>query len=213
MRPADPSFFGGVTGVLLVGGRSRRMGADKARLTLRGESFLAILGARLFGLFGRLRVVGGPCEIRPAEAGVAARDAGAFAWVPDRWPDGGPLGGLCSGLAAVDTPEAFAAACDMPLLDPVVVRAIYPAGGLRSDACVLRAAGRTHPLHAFYRVAALPRLERIFHRGARSLHEALAAIDVVESTIPEALVAAAERSCANVNTPAEFERLRNSARE
>lgn len=218
MRSTDSFSPGKVTGVLLVGGRSRRMGADKARLTLDGESFLAILGARLFGMFGSLRVVGGPAEIHAAEAGIAEvaqpeSGARAYAWVPDGWADGGPLAGLCAGLAAADTPEVFAAGCDMPLLDPDVVRALYPEGGLREDVRVLRSAGRTHPLHAFYRVACLPRLTQAFLRGTRSLKDALAVLDVVETTVPESLAEAAERSCGNVNTPAELERLRGLARQ
>ncbi len=181
------------------------MGSDKAKLEFGGRSLLAVLASRLGDLFDAVRVVGGSEEVRAEDAGLSAS---AFRWIPDRWPGGGPLGGLCSGLAAVETQEAFAAACDMPLLDPDVVRALRPGGGWRADVRVLVAGGRSHPLHAFYRVACLPRLERAFVGGVRSLHEALAGLAVEDVELSGALAARAERSAWNVNTPDDVERVR-----
>lgn len=215
METLDP-FAGRVTGVLLVGGQSRRMGRDKAQLPWEGSTLLAALGARLFAVFGGLRVVGGDRPISASEAGVPpALDApGArrrYDWVPDRWPGAGPLGGLCSGLATLDTPEAFVAACDMPRLDPAVLRALYPAGGLVEDARILRSGGREHPLHGFYRVSCRERLESAFIAGVRSVHEALHGLTVTAVDLPPALAVAGEVSCYNVNTPQDLEALRRSA--
>lgn len=213
-----PSGFAtdAATGLLLVGGGSTRMGADKAGLPWGDETLLRRLVACLFGLFGSVRVVGGPREVSGAEAGAPGGSTGrpgSFGWVPDRWPGAGPLGGLISGLAAASTPEVFAVACDMPLLDPEVVRAMRPAAGWRGDARVLRAAGRTHPLHAWYRTACRARLEEAFAGGVRSLHDALGRLEVVEVELAGPLAERAARSCANANTPAEFDRLRRWAQE
>jgi molybdopterin-guanine dinucleotide biosynthesis protein A len=67
-----------------------------------------------------------------AEVVVVLNDSAAWPdlpgrLVPDAFPGAGPLGGLATGLAAVTTDAALLLACDMPLLQPALLRALLDA--------------------------------------------------------------------------------------
>ena len=180
-------------GIVLCGGRSSRMGTQKAWLPAGDETFL-----------GRtVRVVGGVCspvvvvaadgqELPPLPAGVAV--------VRDAAPDNGPLQGLLAGLTALQgrCEVAFVAACDLPGLSPDLVRAVL-AGLGDAAACVPVAGGRDHPLAAAYRLTASESVVSLLAGGSRRLRDLLAAVPTVR-------LPADERADAlrNINTPAEY---------
>lgn len=103
--------------ILLAGGRSERMGQDKARLAWRGrpliEHMLALLreaGAR------RVHVSGD----RPEHAGI-----------PDAWPGRGPVAGIASVLPHCRDGAVVIVPVDLPLLRPARVRGLVDALGTR----------------------------------------------------------------------------------
>jgi molybdopterin-guanine dinucleotide biosynthesis protein A len=153
-----------VTLVLLTGGRSRRMGTDKASMVVDGRP----LGMRPIEALGAL----------VAEVVVAGRPVPGLAGrvVADTVADAGPLGGVVAGLRAVRTPLAIAVACDMPSLVPAVVELLL--ARLRADPGLLAACcdgpHGIEPLPLALRsTAALP-LEVALMRGERALRSALA---------------------------------------
>jgi molybdopterin-guanine dinucleotide biosynthesis protein A len=102
-----------VTGVILAGGKSRRMGRDKALLDFDGAPLIARVIARV------QRVC--------AETIIVANDAEAYARlgvrvVSDVYPGKGSLGGIFSGLQAAREEYALAVACDMPFLNDALLR-------------------------------------------------------------------------------------------
>ncbi len=136
----------GVAGILLAGGRSQRMGRDKASLPWHGST----LARRAAGLLARLAeppviVVCAPGQELP----------GMPAWVEvvhDPEPALGPLAGLAAGLAAAGPRAEVAAVCavDAPLAHPAVLAALL--GALGTAAAVVPLAGdRPQPLLAVYR--------------------------------------------------------------
>ena len=180
-------------GVVLCGGRSRRMGTAKAWLPAGAETFL-----------GRtVRVVGGCCspvvvvaacgqELPPLPAGVEV--------VRDGEPDNGPLQGLLAGLDALTgrCDVAFVAACDLPDLSPELIAAVRVGLG-DTLACVPVAGGRPHPLAAAYRLSVRDTVASLLADGRRRLTDLLAAVPTV--WLPADAFAAALR---NVNTPADL---------
>jgi molybdopterin-guanine dinucleotide biosynthesis protein A len=99
------------SGVIVAGGRSRRLGEDKRRLKLWGEHGPTLL-EHTVDLIARV------CD----EAIVVLNDAEAWPDLPARfvgdvYPDGGALGGIYSGLAAARHEYALVVAADMPLLN------------------------------------------------------------------------------------------------
>src|SRR3972149_5635096 len=128
-------------GIVLAGGKSRRLGVDKALLSLGGAPPHTVV-QRVSLVCPRVIVaVDRPGRYR--RLGLPAR------FVADASPGLGPLAGLQSGLQACITAHAFVVACDLPFLNMELLR--YMAGLPRSyQALVPRSAGRDHPLPAVY---------------------------------------------------------------
>ncbi len=98
-----------VTGVLLAGGKSRRMGLDKRFLKLDGETLLRRALSVYERLFPEILVV-------VAEPVPELVDIG-HQIVTDLIPNCATLGGLYTGLSVASSPRIFAAACDMPFFE------------------------------------------------------------------------------------------------
>lgn len=175
------------------------MGTDKAFLPVAGVPMIEWIAAALRVACADVIVV------TKHEAGTAD----AYARLGVRVIDDGvreqaPLIGLRAGLAAVETPWAFVASCDLPFLSPHAVRLLADlAPGY--DAAAPYIDGRWHPLHAVYAVAALAAVERVIAGGERRMTAALAALRVRAVTAAELQAAdPALETLRNVNTPEEY---------
>ena len=116
------------SGVVLTGGRSTRMGQDKAFLRLADRSEpLVMTSARALRDAGAAGVV---C-VGGARAKLTALGLDV---VPDDHPDEGPLGGLLTGLRVARLPIVVVLTCDMPSIDAVSVRTMVQALIERPDA-------------------------------------------------------------------------------
>ena len=144
-------------GIILCGGRSSRMGRDKASLPFGSELMLQrVLRLVTEGLSG------GPVVI------VAARDQelpplpAAVRIARDQYPEHGPLEGLAAGMEVLaqiaDT--AFVTSCDVPLLNPDVIRLLLSTPG-EWDAVVPQEERFLHPLCAVYRTSTLATIRRL----------------------------------------------------
>jgi molybdenum cofactor guanylyltransferase len=170
----------GLTGVLLVGGASRRFGSAKALAELEGET----LAARAW------RLLGDACVERFA----VGRDIGLpFPTLPDAVLGAGPLGGIVAGLRAATHHIAVVIPVDMPLLTVASLQAL-------ADACRDVAVPESGPLPGAYAKRALPELERALDRGDFALRHVIAGLDT-------AVVRLADDVLANVNTRNDLERL------
>jgi molybdopterin-guanine dinucleotide biosynthesis protein A len=170
----------GLTGILLVGGASRRFGSAKSLAELDGET----LADRAW------RLLGEACEERLA----VGRSTGLpFSTTPDAVFGGGPLAGIVTGLRAARYAIAVVIPVDMPLLD---VRSLHAL----ADACRDAAVPQSGPLPGAYARRALPTLERALERGDFALRHVLEGLEVATVELDEALLT-------NVNEPEDLERL------
>lgn len=127
--------------IVLAGGRSSRLGRDKAEVVVDGRSLLDHTLAACAGL-GPVVVVGPP------------RDLGAdLVQVREDPVHGGPVAAIAVALPHVGTAEVLVLACDMPRIADLVPL-LVPAGA-DGDAVVARDRDRVQPLAGRYRVAAL----------------------------------------------------------
>jgi molybdopterin-guanine dinucleotide biosynthesis protein A len=174
-------------GLVLAGGRSSRMGRDKATLPWRE-------GTLLDHMLGVLHAAG-------AARCIVAGDRDGYDAVPDRWPGRGPVGGLASAAAALPACRLMVVPVDMPLLDAGLLQPLVASVGR----CAHWQAG-TLPMVLTLDDASRVVLDRIVaDPGPRcSLHAVAAALDAV--VLP--LDAAGERGLANANTPAQWSALR-----
>ena len=191
-----------VTGVLLAGGKSRRMGEDKRYLVVGEQTLLERGLAVLCSIFQEvLVVIAQDSPLLDVDAKV----------VRDLVPDCGSLGGLYTGLMQATTPYIFVVACDMPFLSPAVITQ-FTSRRATADIVMAKLADRLHPMHALYGKRCLPVIEQMIQ--ARQLkiqemvsHESLRVRYVTETDL--LTIDPSGRSFQNVNTPADLEVARS----
>lgn len=162
---------------VLCGGRSRRMGADKALCLVdrEGRGLLAALAGQLAERFGEVVLV---TDDRRKLAPVA--DLRPFSQVDDQRPGAGPVGAILTALASLPERPVFIMACDMPVIDwPVVGRLKKLMDESGAAAALPRHNGRLEPLYAFYGPGAAPVLGRGLDEGRSSVRENLALMNTV----------------------------------
>lgn len=187
--------YGDVTGVILAGGASRRMGRDKATLLVHGESLFARVAAALGEVLPRLLIAGERPDL--AAPGLVCH--------ADLYP-GSALGGLYTGLTAVSTAYMFAAACDLPYPDARLVRLLLDRRH-GWDAVVIRSARGWEPLFAVYAKSCLEPMRRRLETGELGIQALLTELRVCEVTADE-MFPGWEHSLVNLNTPADLASIR-----
>ena len=156
---ARPTRIEGLAGVILAGGKSSRFGSNKALALHDGRAMVQWIADRLSPLFDELLLVTNHPE------SYAFLD---WPMCPDRYPDCGPLAGIHAALSTIGKPGAFVCACDMPLLDPKLIRFLC---GLVDDrqAVIPWLPEGPEPLHAVYNKSALPVIEASLRAGRRKI--------------------------------------------
>jgi molybdopterin-guanine dinucleotide biosynthesis protein A len=144
--------------IVLAGGKSTRLGRDKASEPLLGVPLLQRVLDRLEGLVDEYVVVVRAGQVLPP---LSAHDVKV---VEDLYPETGPLGGIYTGLSAVRALHAVVVACDMPLLQrPLIAELLRLAPG--HDAVVPLSDGLPQPLCATYARACLEPARRQLEAG------------------------------------------------
>ena len=146
-----------MTGAILVGGKSRRMGFNKAFIEINGKSIIEGAIETLRTLFPHLIIVASSDNILEYER-LNVRT------VADIYAGAGSLGGIYTALFHSPSPYCFVTACDMPLLDSAVIqRMVAEAKG--HDAVIPTINGRFHPLHAIYSRRCMAQMEEMIEGG------------------------------------------------
>ena len=189
-----------VSGVVLAGGLSRRMGGSpKGLLRFGGRPLIQHIVETLTSVLSDSLIV----TNSPDLYGFLGRPM-----VADVFPDGGALGGLYSGLRAVEGDAALCVACDMPFLSRDLLA--YLAGrSAEADVVIPDAGGELQTLHAVYGKACLDPMERRLRAGQLRVigfFDDVRVLRIPASTIRE--VADPDRVFTNLNTPADLERAR-----
>jgi molybdopterin-guanine dinucleotide biosynthesis protein A len=188
-----------MTGVLVAGGKSRRMGRDKRFLELGGQTLLQRALSVLRELFPEVLLA--LAEPLPQSTGQGCRV------VIDRIPNCATLGGLYTGLASASHPRIFAVGCDMPFLNPDVVRRL---SGLdvQADVVMPKLATGLQPMHAVYSKACLPHVERMARARQFKVQALTEVSGLTVKLVPEQDFLDVDPqllSFFNINTPADLE--------
>lgn len=189
-----------ISSILLAGGRSSRLGTDKARIKLDGRLMM------LQGIAEKLLAV--------SDEVIIATDGRRYdklrvkvKWVEDVYPGAGSLVGLYSGLREASSDYALVVACDMPFLNLDLLR--YMIALPRDyDVLIPKLGDKIEPLHAIYSKKCLPPIERSLKAGHLKIVDFLGEVlvrylpkEVIESYDPE------HRSFFNINS---LEQLREA---
>lgn len=141
-----------MTGIILVGGKSSRMGEDKAFMNVRGVPVFKRILNVFEDIFDEILII----------TNKEGRFAGCgYPEVADIIPDRGPLGGIYTGLKYAKSDSIFVASCDLPFIHTSIVKMIIKESNMY-DIVVPDIDGMLHPLHATYSKRCMPYiLERI----------------------------------------------------
>lgn len=194
-----PEMIPSMSGVLVAGGKSRRMGRDKRLLELGGQTLLQRVLSVLQSLFAEVLVV--VAEPLPQLPGQGYRV------VTDLIPNRATLGGLYTGLSLARHPRIFAVGCDMPFLNPAAVLRLVELGG-QADVVMPKLATGLQPMHAVYAKICLPHLERMVQACHLKVQDLVEVPGLTVRLISEKDLGDVDPqllSFFNVNTPADLE--------
>ena len=138
-----------MTSIVLAGGKSIRLGWEKALEKIGGQPLIQQVIGRLSSLGNEIIVVTSQFNTLPA-LGVKQ--------VTDIYPDKGPLGGIYSGLRAAPCFYCLVVGCDMPLLNVALLRYIMELSP-GFDVVIPRVGSNVEPLHAVYSKNCLATIE------------------------------------------------------
>jgi molybdenum cofactor guanylyltransferase len=184
-----------MTGIILAGGESRRMGTDKSLLDINGRPMIEHVLAVFAGLFKKTIIVTNTPDRYRVYGVELTRDVLAIR---------GPLTGIYSGLLRSGDEYNFVAACDMPFLNPQLISYM---GGIAAghDAVVPMFGGYLEPLHAIYRKGILPVIETQVRKQDRRIRGMFDHIQVRYLTEEEIIrFDPQKQSFRNLNTPKEY---------
>jgi len=200
-----PGWETRVSGTLLAGGQSRRMGGrNKALLELGGRTVIERAADVLLRVFREVNVITNSPQLF------------SFLGLPmfaDILPGRGSVGGLLTALTVSKAPWTLIVACDMPFLDERVIRHMLRLVD-EHDVIVPRIGAHLEPLHAIYSQRCLPHARQVATSGDLRIWNFYDQVDTLE--VPEDDIAKIDpqfRFIINLNTPRDLEDARQLVRQ
>ncbi|HEY8240069.1 MAG TPA: NTP transferase domain-containing protein [Kiritimatiellia bacterium] len=179
-------------GLVLAGGRSKRMGQDKALMVLQGRPQLDVCVELLGTVCERVFV-----STRPDQADEPGRKK--HPQIVDAFGEIGPMGGILSAMAEHPGWAWLVVACDLPRLDASTLRHLIAHRNVSRLATAYRGhENLPEPLCAIYEPAYFERLKEFLDQGIQCPRKAMIRSDVELLELPD------PRVLENVNTPGDF---------
>ena len=184
-----------ITGIILAGGRSSRMGTDKGLLDLNGKTFLQYSMEALNPLVSKIMII----------SDNAAYDIFNLERVEDIIKDSGPLAGIYTGLNKSKTEYNLVLSCDIPLVQSNVLKILIEEED-NHDIVQIKSNGRDMPLIALYRKHCENKFLELLQNNERRLHVAVNQCRVKSVK----LNTESEMFTKNINTPEDLKNLKDA---
>lgn len=176
--------------VILAGGKSSRMGTDKALLAMEDKNFIMKL-CDTFSFFEEKMIARG---YRNEMQGVT------WPVIPDIYPEHGPIGGLHGALSSCCSDALFCIPCDMPLIRPEVFEKLLKPMDKDVDAVIaVTEDGKYHPLCGIYKKQAAKVMEEQILNNSNRMMQVIKKIRVEYVKLNSE-----EDGLYNINTPKEY---------
>lgn len=176
-----------ITGIILAGGKSSRMGQDKGFLMHQDITFIQRIINALKPISQQLLIVGDNPNY----------DSLGITRISDQFTNSGPLSGLYSGLNASKTEYNLVLSCDVPLVNSDMLLELIPQDNTQTDAVIYTYKNRKMPLIGYYNKKVVPILENELQHKRLKLTAALDKINYRTIEIPSKW----ESAVKNINTP------------
>jgi molybdopterin-guanine dinucleotide biosynthesis protein A len=177
-------------GFVLAGGRSSRMGRDKALLPFKGRTLIDHIAAQVHQAAGNITLVGNP----------ARYSYFGYPVIEDILPGHGPLSGIHAALTVSNADWNLIVACDMPELTAEFLTLLVERArsGCAHAVLPVGPAGLPEPLCAVYNLRAADAIARALERNIRKVTDELAGLELDLWRIADS------RHFYNLNTPEEW---------
>lgn len=185
--------------IVLGGGLSTRMGVDKTTLVLGGRTLTDIVLDTVAGMFSQTIIV----TNNPGDP----TGRGDVEIARDEVPHLGPLGGIAAGLRASKYGHSFVVACDMPFLNPDLIRYLVSLSGAAD--VVVPVTDRRQTLHAVYAATCREAIAAQLAAGDYRMRSLLDHLNVVE--VPESTARRFDKDLLcffNVNSPGDYDKAK-----
>jgi molybdopterin-guanine dinucleotide biosynthesis protein A len=184
-----------MTGAVLAGGQSRRMGTNKAFIEVEGLTIIERVLAVLDEVFERRLIIANDVQLF---GGLGAPV------IPDYYKGAGSLGGIYTALLNSDSRQTFVTACDMPDIRPEAVKKLISTPSEDALVVIPYINGRLHPMHALYDKRCLAPIEKMIKKGELRIMTLFDEIKIKKLTEDEFSGVDIAASVANINTRQEL---------
>ena len=186
--------------VILAGGKSSRMGSNKALLDFGGQPLIGVLVDRIRPITNQIL--------------ISSNDPTCYEFlklpvIPDHYMGQGPLAGLHAAMLWNECSLYIALACDLPNLQAPLLRKLTSFAKDYDVAIPRTRDGLAHPLCAVYRRTCLPVVENSLHRGVNKMIEILEEPSLSIRWIGPEEGHFEDADLANINTPEDLRRLKS----
>ncbi|MBW6536087.1 MAG: molybdenum cofactor guanylyltransferase [Mariniphaga sp.] len=177
-----------ITAVILAGGKSSRMGEDKGLVIYQGKPMVQ------YSIDA--------CRELASEIFISAANPEyirfGYKLFPDNFPGCGPIGGIEAGLTAAKTPGILVCPCDMPGINPEILKRILQNSKGKNSVVATDGQGKIFPVLGWYSKTALPVIQNQIERGDFKL------MALLNELRAETVVVADDEALLNVNYPHEL---------
>ena len=174
--------------VILRGGKSSRMGSDKAELRLGGRTFFECLKGELSDFD----------ELLVSVAGAGSENGAVY----DVYKERGPMGGIYSALMAAKSDALLVVPCDLPLFGRSLARRLSENMDEDTDALICVSDERIHPICGIYSKSCLPIMKKCLEAGENKM---MLLIDQLRTK--RIYVDSSAYMLKNINTPQDLQAL------
>lgn len=182
-----------ITGIILAGGKSSRMGTDKGFLKLNNKLFIEYSIEALQPLVSQMLIVSNNPDY----------DVFKMERVDDLIKDAGPLAGIYSGLKHSRTKYNLVLSCDIPLIKKEVLEKLIEAIDGNFDILQIESNGKSMPLIAMYKKICETTFYKLLQNDERRLHVAINQCKVKNIV----LNSESDLYTTNINTPEELKTI------
>ncbi|MFA9391470.1 MAG: molybdenum cofactor guanylyltransferase [Prolixibacteraceae bacterium] len=180
-----------ITGVVMAGGKSSRMGIDKGLMDFKGKPMVQYAIDLLSGIFESVVI----------SSNNHAYEKFGLKLIPDIHVNCGPIGGLHAVLSTLPTKYAFILGCDMPFVNNKVIELLVES--LNYELLVVpEVDGNFEPLCALYNASLFGELGKRIQLGNFKMHH------FIRSTNPKIQVKFERKFFININTPSDLKQGR-----
>jgi len=185
-----------ISGIILAGGKSSRMGSDKGLLLLNNKPFIQHIVEALQPLVNEVIIVSNNSDY----------DIFKLKRVNDLIEGSGPLAGIYTGLHHSKTENNFVLSCDVPLINTETLEKLTNQMDENADVIQIESNGKTMPLIAIYKKHCESIFFELLKQGERRLQFAVDQCNVKTIVLNTAL----EKFTVNINTTNQFNEITNA---